>query len=65
MKEENIVFESDCGKFYVYKIASGRYEINKNGITHATRVALICYLDDSTARDRAIEICLEKALAFK
>lgn len=65
MKEENIVFESACGNFYVYKVASGSYEVNKNGSTYATRVGTVSYLDDSKAKEKAIEMCLRKEAEFK
>lgn len=54
--EENIAYESPSGKFYVYRIKKGDYEVRENGATHAVKRGTFYFpKDDVRAMDRAIE----------
>lgn len=55
-KLKNIVYEQ--GDYWVYKKNHGHYEVFRNGITHATRCAIIHFSsDDKKALDNAIKEC--------
>jgi len=58
MTEEDILYEN--GYYWVCKIENGWYEVYKNGITHATRCAVIGYQGEK-GLNKAICECDKRA----
>lgn len=55
-REEDIVHETSDGKFYVYRVKKGDYEVRENGATHAVKRGTFYFSkDDAMARERAIQ----------
>ena len=61
-REEQIVYETKS--HWVLEVKPGYFEVNKTGITHSTRCAIIGpYNEPGRARRRAIEECDRRTAA--